>query len=104
LEEIRALKEEAEAASSDFDVEVDLTSPLREAAKLLERVETQTTPREDLSVSATTPTHLTELFIRRAQLHRPKLGEGQAQHLTTHAYCLIGQLEGQSQAGEGCRR
>jgi hypothetical protein len=104
LEEIRALKEEAETASPDFDVEVDLKSPLQEAAKLLERAETRTTPREKLSVSATTPTHLMELFIRRAQLLTPRLGEGHAQHLTTHANCLIGKLEGQSQAGESCLR
>jgi hypothetical protein len=104
LEEMRALKEEAKTASPDSDVELDLTSPLREAVKLVKRAEPETKTGEELSVSATTPTHLMELFIRRAQLHRPKLGEGQAQHLTTHAYCLIGQLEGQSQAGEGCRR
>ncbi|MGC2402939.1 MAG: hypothetical protein WA510_24330, partial [Acidobacteriaceae bacterium] len=104
LQEIHALKEEAKTVSPDSAVELDLTSPLREAVKLVAPVQPQTTTGEEPSVSATTPTHLIELFIRRAQLLTPRLGEGPAQHLTTHAYCLMGKLEGQSQAGESCRR
>lgn len=69
---------------------------------VVERVPPQTTTGQELSVSATTPTHLMELFIRRTQHLTPKLGEDPARHLTNHAYCLIGKLEGQSQAGERC--
>ncbi|MGI8772910.1 MAG: FG-GAP repeat domain-containing protein [Acidobacteriaceae bacterium] len=98
LEEIRALKDEVEDASPDRDVEIGLTSPLREATRLIERAQLQNTPGQKASVSATTPAHLTELFIRRAQFHTRELGERQAQHLTAQAYCLIGELEGQSES------
>jgi hypothetical protein len=36
---MRALKEEANAASPDFDADLDLTSALHEAAKLIRLVE-----------------------------------------------------------------
>ncbi len=100
LGEIQALNQEAKALSPDADVELDLTSPLGAAVKL---VEPANVPHQ-VSVSATTPTHLMELFIRRAQLLTPKLGKRPAQQLTTHAYCLIEKLEGQGQPGESCRR
>jgi hypothetical protein len=104
LREIHALNEEAKAVSPDSDAELDLTSPLRAAVKLVEPANAHTPVRQELSVSATTPTHLMELFIRRTQLLTPRLGKRSAQQLTTHAYCLIGKLEGQDQSGESCRR
>jgi hypothetical protein len=104
LREIHALNEEAKAVSPDSDAELDLTSPLRAAVKLVEPANAHTRVRKELSVSATTPTHLMELFIRRAQLLTPRLGKRSAQQLTTHAYCLIGKLEGQDQTRESCRR
>jgi len=97
LEQMRELKQDAKAASPDRDVEIDLTSPLREAGKLLERAKSSTRPGQEGSVSATTPTHLTELFIRRVQLHTPQLGQSQAEYLTAKAYDLMAELEGQTQ-------
>src|SRR6185437_10618478 len=97
LERMRKLKQEAKAASPDDDTEIDLTSPLREAAKLIERAKQ---PRRRLgregSVSATTPTHLLELFVQRAQIHTPELGQPRTDDLVTKAYRLIAELEGQN--------
>jgi hypothetical protein len=98
LEEIRALKQEAKTASPDSDVEVELTSPLREAIRLIKPA----LSRPQGSVSATTPTHLMELFIRRALLHAHDLGESDTGYITARAYCVIGELEGQSQVGRSC--
>lgn len=103
LGEIQALNDEAKAVSPNSNVELDLTSPLSAAVNLVQPANTQRTVGGlEVSVSATTPTHLMELFIRRTQLLTPKLGKRPAQRLTTHAYCLIEKLEGQNQAGEGC--
>jgi hypothetical protein len=104
LREMHALSEEAKAFAPDSDAELNLTSPLRAAVKLVEPANAHTRGHQELSVSATTPTHLMEVFIRRAQLLTPGLGKRSAQQLTTHAYCLIGKLEGQDQSGESCRR
>lgn len=96
LEDLRALKQDAANASSDRDIQIDLTSPLREAAKLIEGAKLQTHSGQQGSVSATTPTHLMELFIQRAQLHTRELGQPQADDLTAKAYYLVAELEGQS--------
>jgi hypothetical protein len=96
LDIIRALQHDAKAASTDATVEVGLTSPLREAAKLIERAKLPSHSGQQGSVSATTPTHLVELFIRRAQLHAPELGQKQAEYLAARAYHLIAKLEGQN--------
>jgi hypothetical protein len=100
LEDIRALKHDAKAASRDGDVEIDLTSPLREAAKLIERAKSPGRPNREGSVSATTPTHLMELFVQRAQRHTPDLGQSRTEILLTEAYRLIAKLEGQNQPGK----
>jgi hypothetical protein len=100
LERMRRLKREAKAASRDSDVEIDLTSPLREAAKLIERAKSPGRPGREGSVSATTPTHLLELFVQRAQRHTPDLGQPRAEYLLTNAYRLIAELEGQNQPGK----
>ena len=97
---MRKLKQDAKAASPDGDVEIDLTSPLREAAKLIERAKQPGRPSQEGSVSATTPTHLMELFVQRAQLHTPELGQPRTEYLLTKAYRLIAELEGQNQPGE----
>ncbi len=99
LADIRTLKQDAKAASPDGDVEIDLTSPLREAAKLIERAKSPGRPAQEGSVSATTPTHLLELFVQRAQRHTPELGQPRAEYLLTKAYRLIAELEGQNQPG-----
>jgi hypothetical protein len=102
---MQALSQEAKAISPTSDVEVALTSPLGAAVKLVEPANTQTNVGgQEVSVSATTPTHLMELFIRRTQDLTPALGKAAAGRLTTHAYCLMEKLEGQSQAGKGCSR
>jgi len=103
LEEIHMLKQKAKIASTDRNMEIALTSPLREAARLIERAYLPGLPDQEGSVSATTPTHLTQLFIRRVNLHTPELGKSQAQYLTAQAYCLIAALEGQNQPGKSCR-
>jgi hypothetical protein len=100
LDHMRKLKQEAKAASPDGDVEIDLTSPLREAAKLIERAKSPGRPGQGGSVSATTPTHLMELFVQRSQLHSPELGQPRAEYLLTEAYRLIAELEGQNQPGK----
>jgi hypothetical protein len=100
LELMRKLKQHAKAASPDDDVEIDLTSPLREAAKLIERAKSPGRPGQGGSVSATTPTHLMELFVQRSQLHSPELGQPRAEYLLTEAYRLIAELEGQNQPGK----
>jgi hypothetical protein len=97
---IHALEHHAKAASTDRNVQIELTSTLREAAKLIERAKLPTHLPQQGSVSATTPTHLAELFIRRAQLHTPELGQKQAEYLTAKAYYLIAELEGQNQSGK----
>jgi len=97
LEAIRKLKQDAKTASPDGDVEIDLTSPLREAAKLIERAKSPGRPRQESSVSATTPTHLMELFIKRAQIHTPELGQPRTEFLLAKTYELIAELEGQNQ-------
>lgn len=102
LEEIHALALTAKNASPNRDVEIDLTSPLREAARLIERAKLQTHSGQEGSVSATTPTHLLELFIRRAQDDRPDLGERQAEYLAAKAYSLIAALEGQNSSCAPC--
>ncbi|MGI9070060.1 MAG: hypothetical protein ACR2JB_01705 [Bryobacteraceae bacterium] len=99
LEMIHTLEHDAKAASTDRNVETDLTSTLREAAKLIERAKLPSHSGQEGSVSATTPTHLAELFIRRVQLHTPELGQKQAGSLTAKAYYLIAELEGQNQSG-----
>jgi hypothetical protein len=105
LGEIQSLNEEAKAVSTNPDVQLDLTSPLGAAVKLVQAANTQKqVGGQGFSVSATTPTHLMELFISRTQRLTPMLGKQPAQQLTTHAYCLIEKLEGQSQAGESCSR
>ena len=48
-------------------------------------------------MSATTPTHLMELFVQRAQIHTPELGQPRTEYLLTKAYRLIAELEGQNQ-------
>ncbi|HYI93147.1 MAG TPA: VCBS repeat-containing protein, partial [Bryobacteraceae bacterium] len=63
LKDIRTLKQDAKAASPDGNVEIGLTSPLREAAKLIERAKMPRGLGQEGSVSATTPTHLMELFV-----------------------------------------
>ncbi len=101
LELMRTLKQDAKAASPDDDTEINLTSPLREAAKLIERAKR---PGRHLgqegSVSATTPTHFTELFVQRAQIHAHELGQPRTEYLLTKAYELIAELEGQNQPGK----
>jgi hypothetical protein len=104
LQEMSTLEQEAKAASPDAATALDLTSPLDAAVKLLQPAVVKPIVGQKLSVSATTPTHLMELFIKRAQRHTVGLGGGTAQKLTTHAYCLVGKLEGQSQAGESCNK
>ncbi len=105
LGEMQALNQEAKAVSPDSNTEIALTSPLGAAVKLVQPANTQTTVGgQEVSVSATTPTHLMELFIRRTQRVTPMLGKAAAGRLTTHAYCLIGKLEGQSQPGESCSK
>ncbi|MFL6354605.1 MAG: FG-GAP repeat domain-containing protein [Bryobacteraceae bacterium] len=100
LERMRRLKREAKAASPDDDVEIDLTSPLREAAKLIERAKLSARPGQQGSVSATTPTHLMELFVQRTQLNAPELGQPRTEYLLTKAYELIAELEGQNKRGK----
>jgi hypothetical protein len=100
LEQIRKLKRDAKAASPDGDVDIDLTYPLREAAKLIERAKNPGRPGEEGSVSATTPTHLMELFVQRTQLHTPELGQSRTEYLLTQAYDLTAELEGQNQPGK----
>jgi FG-GAP-like repeat len=100
LDHMRKLKQEAKAASPNGDVEIDLTSPLREAAKLIERAKSPGRPGQEGSVSATTPTHLLELFVQRVQRHTPDLGQPRTEHLLTNAYRLIAELEGQNQPGK----
>ncbi|MGE3977720.1 MAG: hypothetical protein AB7F94_09030, partial [Nitrospira sp.] len=95
LQEIHALAHAAKNASPNRDVEIDLTSPLREAAKLIERAKLRAHSGQEGSVSGTTPTHLIELFIRRVQHDGPELGERQAEYLAAKAYDLIATLEGQ---------
>ena len=97
LKDIRTLKQDAKAASPDGNVEIDLTSPLREAAKLIERAKMPRGLGQEGSVSATTPTHLMELFVQRTRLHTPELGQPRAEYLLTKAYRLIAELEGQNQ-------
>ena len=104
LELMRRLKRDARSASSDDDTEIDLTSPLREAEKLIERAKSPRRRGQEGSVSATTPTHLLELFVQRAQLHAPELGQPRTEYLLTKAYRLIAELEGQNQARKSCRR
>jgi hypothetical protein len=99
VKDIRALSRDVKTVSADNDAALELTSPLREAVRLLEPA--LSSPRG--SVSATTPTHLTESFIRSALLHIKDLGESNTDHLTTEAYCVIGELEGQGQPGRQCR-
>jgi hypothetical protein len=94
LERMRNLKQHAKAASPNGDVEIDLTSPLREAAKLIERAQSPGRPGQEGSVSATTPTHLMELFVQRTQRHTAELGQPSAEYLLTKAYRLIAELEG----------
>lgn len=96
---IHELTHDAKTASPDNDVAIELTSPLREAVRLIKPALSD----QQGSVSATTPTHLTELFIRRTLLHTHDLGESNTEYLTTEAYCVIGALEGWSQAGQSCR-
>jgi len=103
IEDIRALKLDAEFASPDYEAAIDLTSPLREAVKLIEPARTRRLKGQVGEVSATTPTHLMELFIRRTQSLTAQLGESHAKHLTTDAYCLIGEMEGQEESGKGCQ-
>ena len=100
LELMRRLKRDAKFASPDDDTAIDLTSPLREAAKLIERAKSPGRPGQEGSVSATTPTHLLELFVQRAQRHRHELGQPRAEYLLTNAYGLIAELEGQNQPGK----
>jgi hypothetical protein len=102
LEHMRKLKQDARATSPNGDVEIDLTSPLREAATLIERAKLPggRRPGQEGSVSATTPTHLMELFIKRAQLHIPELGPALTEDLLTKSYELIAELEGQNQPGK----
>jgi len=102
LQDIRALKRQAELVSQDRETVLSLTSPLREAANLIE-IATDGRRRRDAQVSATTPTHLAELFIQRTQKLSPTLGEARTQRLTTQAYCLISEMEGQSEPGKGCQ-
>ena len=85
------------AASTDHDIEIDLASPLREAAKLIERAKL---PAHQGSVSATTPTHLIELFVQRAQLHKGELGRGRTEYFLTGAYDVMAEMEGQSRPGD----
>jgi hypothetical protein len=99
LERMRRLKREAKAAPLDDDTEIYLTSPLREAAKLIERAKSPGRAAQERSVSATTPTHLLELFVQRTQLHTPELGQPRTEYLLTKAYELIAELEGQNQPG-----
>jgi hypothetical protein len=94
---IDALKHDTKAASTDAKVETDLVSPLREAAKLIARAKLPGRPGVEGSVSATTPTHLLELFVRRVELNAPDLGKRLADRLAAGAYELIAQLEGQTQ-------
>ena len=96
LEDIRTLKQDTANASSDRDIQIDLSSPLQETAKLIERANLQTSSSQQGSVSATTPTHLLELFIRRTQLHTSELGQRQAEYLTAKAYSVVAALEGQN--------
>ncbi len=103
LEEIRLLKLEAALFAGDRETRFDLTSPLREAATLVQRAKTPGQRGQMGHVSATTPTHLAELFIQRTQHLAPELGQYQAQHLTTQAYCLISEMEGQSEPGKECQ-
>jgi hypothetical protein len=102
LEHMRKLKQDARAASPNGDVEIDLTSPLREAATLIKRAKLPggRRPGQEGSVSATTPTHLMELFVKRAQLHTLELGQAITEDLLTKAYELIAELEGQNQPGK----
>ena len=102
LEEIRSLEQQARFVSPRPDVATDLTSPLQQAAKLIERAKLPTTPGREGSTSATTATHLAELFVRRVERWTPELGVTRAERLATQAYCLIAALQGQSQPGEGC--
>jgi hypothetical protein len=97
LELMRRLKRDAKFASPDDDTEIALTSPLREAAKLIERAKSPVGPGQEGSASATTPTHLMELFVQRAQIHAPELGQPRTEYLLTKAYRLIAELEGQNQ-------
>jgi hypothetical protein len=103
LEEIHALAHTAKNASPNREVEIDLTSPLREAERLIERAKLQTHSGQEGSVSATTPTHLLELFIRRAQEDRAELGKWKVEYLAAKAYNLIAALEGQNSSCESCR-
>ncbi len=102
LRELQVLKEDAEVASPNQDLEVTLTSPLTEAAKLIERATPLLAPGVEGSYSATTPTHLTEQFLQSIQAHTSQLGNTQARHLAAEAYCVIAELEGQTPAGVGC--
>lgn len=100
LATIRILRGAVRVASPEQDVRAELTAALREASKLLLRAKPQgpgSRSGPEGSVSATTPTHLLEWFIRRVTIHAQALGERQAQRLITGAYAVIAQLEGQGQ-------
>ncbi len=97
LQMIHALKNDARSAATQARMEDDLTSPLREAAKLIERAKLPGRPGVEGSISAATPTHLLELFVRRVELNAPDLGKWHADRLAAGGYELIAQLEGQTQ-------
>jgi hypothetical protein len=74
-----------------------LVSPLREAQTLLERAKQPAPPGLQGSVSATTPTHLLELFVRRLEINASDLSERHALGLAAEAYEVMAQLEGQTE-------
>jgi hypothetical protein len=97
LRMIHALKNDAKSAATECRMEDDLTPPLREAAKLIERAKLPGRPGVEGSISAATPTRLLELFVRRVELNAADLGKRHADRLAAGGYELIAQLEGQTQ-------
>jgi len=102
LREIGSLKAEAEALSTTPAMQIELGSPLREAAGLVARANLAATPGASGSVSATTPTHLATLFLQRVEAHAQLLGPTRTEYLAMRAHCLVAQLQGQSPAGRNC--
>jgi hypothetical protein len=98
IAQLHRLRRQVRNANLNHDAEVSLNSLLREAAKLLQRATLPGRPGVEGSISATTPTQLLELFVRRSRYYSKELGKWQADRLLAEGYELIAQLEGQTAA------
>jgi hypothetical protein len=93
IAQLRDLRREVRDSSWDDDADRDLESPLSKAVELLGRARLPRPGNIEGSASATTPTHLLELFNQRLELGRFRTRRPDRQRFTSAAYDLIGQLE-----------